>query len=63
VLSHGLFHAIPLDYALPLTIGTIIGAQFGVRIAKRTKQKTLKMILSFVALLFSIRLILEFLLA
>ena len=58
VLAHGFLHNINLGYAIPITIGTIIGAQIGVLLAKRTKQRTLKMLLSVVSLLFSIRLIL-----
>jgi len=61
VLAHGFLQNISIGYALPITIGTIIGAQVGVLVAKRTKQNTLKMILSVVSLLFSIRLILNFL--
>jgi uncharacterized membrane protein YfcA len=61
VITHGFLQNIHLDYALPITIGTIVGAQIGVLVAKRTKQKTLKMILSVVSLLFSIRLILDLL--
>jgi len=61
VISHGFLQNISIGYAIPITIGTILGAQVGVLLAKRTKQKTLKMILSVVSLLFSIRLILDFL--
>ena len=61
VITHGFLQNISIGYAIPLTIGTILGAQVGVLVAKRTKQKTLKMILSVVSLLFSIRLILDFL--
>ena len=61
VITHGFLQNISIEYAIPITIGTILGAQVGVLLAKRTKQKTLKMILSLVSLLFSIRLILDFL--
>ncbi|MHC3129537.1 MAG: sulfite exporter TauE/SafE family protein [Candidatus Bathyarchaeota archaeon] len=61
VITHGFLQNISIEYAIPITIGTILGAQVGVLLAKRTKQKTLKMILSIVSLLFSIRLILDFL--
>ncbi len=61
VITHGFLQNIYLDYAIPITIGTIIGAQIGVMLAKRTKQKTLKLILSVVSLLFSLRLILDLL--
>jgi hypothetical protein len=63
VITHGLFQNIFIEYAIPITIGTIIGAQIGVLVAKRTKQKTLKLILSGVALLFSVRMILDLLLS
>ena len=63
VITHGFLQNIPIDYAIPITIGTIIGAQIGVLVAKRTKQTTLKMILAVISLLFSIRLILDVLLA
>ena len=59
VITHGFLQNIMLDYALPVTIGTIVGAQIGVLLAKRTKQKTLKTILTIIAMFFSIRLILE----
>jgi len=62
VITHGFLQNISIEYAIPITIGTILGAQVGVLVAKRTKQKTLKMILSIVSLLFSVRLILDFLL-
>jgi len=59
VLTHGLLENIIFDYAVPITIGTIIGAQIGVLLAKRTNQKTLKLILALVSLSFSVRLILD----
>lgn len=62
VITHGFLQNIAIDYALPVTIGTIIGAQIGVFLAKRTKQKTLKTILTVIAMFFSVRLILEVLL-
>jgi len=61
VITHGLLQNIHLGYATPITIGTILGAQVGVLAAKRTKQKHLKTILYIVSLVFSIRLILDFL--
>jgi len=61
VITHGFLQNISIGYAIPITIGTILGAQVGVLLAKRTKQKTLKRILPVVSLLFSIRLILDFL--
>jgi uncharacterized membrane protein YfcA len=61
VITHGLLQNINIGYAIPITIGTILGAQVGVLVAKRTKQKYLKTILYLVSLFFSIRLILDFL--
>ena len=62
VITHGFLQKIYFDYAIPITIGTIIRAQIGFLLAKRTKQRTLKLLLSAVSLLFSIRLILDLLL-
>ena len=59
VITHGFLQNIYFDYAIPVTIGTIIGAQIGVMLAKRAKQRTLKLLLSVVSFLFSIRLILD----
>lgn len=61
VITHGFLQNISVDYAIPITIGTIVGAQIGVFLAKRTKQKTLKLVLTVVSLLFSLRLILDIL--
>jgi hypothetical protein len=63
VITHGFLQNINTGYVIPITIGTIIGAQVGVLVAKRTKQKTLKAILVAVSLIFSFRLILDLLLA
>jgi uncharacterized membrane protein YfcA len=60
VIAHGILQNISIEYAIPLTIGTIFGAQIGVLVAKRTKRKTLKKIISLVALLLSLRLVLRF---
>lgn len=63
VISHGFMQNIHIGYAIPITIGTILGAQAGVLIAKRIKQKTLKVMLYLVSLVFSLRLLLDFFLA
>lgn len=60
VIAHGILQNISIEYAIPLTIGTIFGAQIGVLVAKRTKRKTLRKILSVAALLLSLRLVLVF---
>jgi uncharacterized membrane protein YfcA len=59
MITHGLLHNIPVDYALPITIGTIVGAQVGVLVAKRANQKTLKTVLALFSLLLSVRLIID----
>jgi len=61
VIAHGILHNILLEYAVPLTIGTVLGAQIGTLAAKRTKGETLRKILSAIALLLGLRLILVFL--
>ena len=60
VVAHGFLHNIPWDYALPLTIGTFIGAQIGVIAARRVKGETLRKLLCVMALLLGVRLILSF---
>jgi len=60
VIAHGLLQNILLDYAVPLTIGTILGAQMGILLAKRTKGETLRRILFAIAFLLGLRLILVF---
>ena len=59
VLAHGFLNNILIEYALPLTLGTIIGAQVGCLIAKRVEGKTIRGILSIIALVAGIRLILS----
>lgn len=58
VAAHGILHNILWDYAVPLTIGTFIGAQLGVLASKRTRGETLTKILSVIALILGVRLIL-----
>ena len=60
VISHGILQNILWDYAIPLTVGTFIGAQIGVLASKRAKGETLTKILSAIALLLGLRLILIF---
>lgn len=60
VVAHGILQNISIEYAIPLTIGTIFGAQIGVVAAKRTERKTLKKVISVVAFLLSLRLVLKF---
>jgi uncharacterized membrane protein YfcA len=58
VVTHGILHNILWECAIPLTIGTFIGAQLGVIASKRTRGETLSKILSLIALILGVRLIL-----
>ena len=57
VVSHGLLNNLLLEYAIPITIGTVIGAQLGCVLAKRVKGKTIRNILTVIAILSALRLI------
>lgn len=57
VLVHGLLNNVLIEYALPLTLGTVIGAQVGCMIAKRVRADVLRKILSIIAFLVGLRLI------
>jgi uncharacterized membrane protein YfcA len=59
VVAHGLLQNIPWDYALLLTAGTFIGAQIGVKAAKKIKGATLTKLLCVMALVLGLRLILS----
>lgn len=58
VVAHGLLQNILWDYAIPLTIGTFVGAQIGVLASRRVKAQTLTKIIAAIAFLMGIRLIL-----
>jgi uncharacterized membrane protein YfcA len=60
VVTHGLLNNLLLEYAIPITIGTIIGAQVGCLIAKRVNGKAIRTILFVIAILAGIRLIYSF---
>lgn len=60
VLAHGLLKNIVIAYALPITIGTIIGAQLGGSISRRVKAGTLRKLLSLIVFLLGLRLIYMF---
>lgn len=60
VVAHGLLNNILVEYALPITIGTVIGAQVGCSLAKRVKGKAIRKILSLIAVLAGLRLIYSF---
>lgn len=57
VVTHGLLQNLLLEYAIPITIGTIIGAQIGCMLAKRVKGKIIKNLLSLIAIVSALRLI------
>jgi uncharacterized membrane protein YfcA len=57
VVTHGLLNNLLLEYAIPLTIGTVIGAQIGCVLAKRVKGKTIRNLISVIAILSALRLI------
>jgi uncharacterized membrane protein YfcA len=58
VLAHGILQNILWDYAIPLIVGTFVGAQIGVLASKRVKGKTLRNVLSVIALIMGLRLVL-----
>ena len=60
VVAHGLLNDVLIEYALPITIGTIIGAQVGCSLAKRVKGKATRRILSLIAVLAGLRLVYSF---
>ncbi len=60
VVAHGFLNNILFEYALPITIGTIIGAQVGCSLAKRVKGKAIRRILSLIAIVVGLRLICSF---
>ncbi len=61
VVAHGLLNNVLIEYALPITIGTIIGAQVGCSLAKHVKGNAIRRILSLIAILAGLRLIYPFL--
>jgi uncharacterized membrane protein YfcA len=60
VVTHGLLNNLLLEYAIPITIGTVIGAQIGCILAKRVKGKTIRNIIAVIAILSAIRLLYYF---
>ncbi len=61
MIAHGVLQNILWDYAVPLTVGTLVGAQIGVLAAKRVKGDTLMKLLSVFALVLGLSLILSLL--
>ncbi|MCJ7722423.1 sulfite exporter TauE/SafE family protein [Candidatus Bathyarchaeota archaeon] len=60
VITHGLLNNLLLEYAIPITIGTVIGAQVGCLLAKRVNGKAIRTILFVIAILAGIRLVYSF---
>jgi hypothetical protein len=58
VVAHGFLANLLLDYAVPMTIGTVVGAQLGSSLSRRVRAKALRKILSLIAFLLGFRLIL-----
>ena len=60
VVTHGLLNNLLIEYAIPLTLGTVIGAQIGVVLARRIKGKTIRNILAILAIVSALRLLYYF---
>lgn len=60
VVTHGLLSNLLIEYAIPITIGTVIGAQIGVVLGRRVKGKTIRNLLAIIAILSALRLIIFF---
>ncbi len=61
VVAHGLLNNVLIEYALPITMGTIIGAQVGSSLSKRAKGNVIRKFLSLIAILAGLRLVYSFL--
>ncbi|NIR86032.1 sulfite exporter TauE/SafE family protein [Candidatus Bathyarchaeota archaeon] len=59
VVAHGFLQNILIEFALPMTMGTIIGAQIGCSLAKHVGGKTLRKTLALIAFFSGLRLILS----
>lgn len=57
VVTHGLLNNLLLEYAIPITIGTVIGAQIGVVFGRRVEGKTIRKLLAVIAIISALRLI------
>ncbi len=57
LIAHGILDNLLIDYAIPLTFGTIIGAQVGAVLCKYVKGTTLRKVLIVLAFIAGIRLI------
>ena len=57
LLTHGFLDNLLIEYAIPLTAGTVIGAQIGAILCKHVKGATVRKILIALALIAGIRLV------
>lgn len=57
VITHGFLRNILFTFAIPLTLGTILGAQIGCRLVKAIKGKLLTKIIALVAFIIGLRLL------
>jgi uncharacterized membrane protein YfcA len=58
VVAHGVLQNILWDWAIPLTVGTFVGAQLGTWASERVQAHTLSKILIAIAFVLGLRLIL-----
>lgn len=59
LLAHGILDNLLIEYAIPLTIGTIVGAQIGAVLGKHVKGATIRKVLIVLACIAGIRLLLS----
>lgn len=57
LLAHGILDNLLIEYAIPLTIGTMVGAQIGAILCKYVKGETIRKVLTILAFIAGIRLI------
>ena len=57
LLTHGILENLLIEYALPLTIGTIVGAQIGAILSNYVKGTTIRKVLTILAFIAGIRLL------
>ena len=57
VVTHGLLNNLLIEYAIPIVVGTVIGAQIGCALSNRVKGKTIRNILAVLAILSALRLL------
>lgn len=57
LLAHGILDNLLIEYAIPLTIGTMVGAQIGAILCKYVKGETIRKVLTILAFIAGIRLL------